>query len=152
MKTKRLLSVLFAVAIVFTLVCSVYTPVASAADTTLRFGQDGKFKILVFADCQDDDSPYQKMIELIEDALDNEKPDVVVFTGDNVVVSSESKFKTGAQKIIQPLIDRDIPYAYTFGNLDDEYGVSKEYMHSVYSSLGTCLTYDADPSLNGFGN
>lgn len=152
MKAKRLLSVLLILSIVFTLMCSVYTPVASAADTTLRFGQDGKFKILVFADCQDDDSPYRKMIELIEDALDNEKPDVVVFTGDNVVVSSESKFRTGAQKIIQPLIERGIPYAYTFGNHDDEYGVSKEYMHSVYSSLGTCLTYDADPSLNGFGN
>ncbi len=152
MKTKRLLSVLLTVSIVFTLACSVYTPVASAADATLRFGQDGKFKILVFADCQDDENPYQKMIDLMTDALDNEKPDMVVFTGDNVVVGSESKFKTGAQKIIQPLIDRDIPYAYTFGNHDDEKGVSKEYMHSVYASLGTCLTYDADPSLNGFGN
>lgn len=151
MKTKKLLSALLVLTIIFSFACSQYTP-ASAAGDTLRFGQDGKFKILVFADCQDDDSPYRKMIELIEDALDNEKPDLVVFTGDNVVVSSESKFRTGAQKMIQPLIDRDIPYAYTFGNHDDEGGVSKDYMHSVYASLGTCLTYDADPSLNGFGN
>lgn len=152
MKTKRLISIFLISAIIFTLSFSLYSPAAGAADTTLRFGSDGKFKIVVFADCQDDDKPYQKMIELMEDALDNEKPDVVVFTGDNVVVSSDGNFKTGAEKIIQPLIDRDIPYAYTFGNHDDEYGVSKEYMHSVYSSLGTCLTYDADPSLNGFGN
>ncbi len=152
MKIKSLISALLVISLVFTIGFSLYTPAVSAFDGKLRFDSGGKFKILVFADCQDDDSPYQKMIDLMSDALDNEKPDLVVFTGDNVVVSSESKFKAGAQKIIQPLIDRGIPYAYTFGNHDDEYGVSKEYMHSVYSSLGNCLTYDAKPSLNGFGN
>lgn len=152
MKIKKFISVMLILSVVASLTLSLYTPASAEFDGKLRFNEDGKFKILVFADCQDDDSPYQKMIDFMCDALDNEKPDVVVFTGDNVVVSSDSKFKTGAQKIIQPLIDRGIPYAYTFGNHDDEYGVSKEYMHSVYSSLGYCLTYDAKPSLNGFGN
>lgn len=152
MKTRKSISFMLALTLVFTVVLSLYIPATAQFDGKLRFNADGKFKILVFADCQDDDSPYQKMIDLMSDALDNEKPDVVVFTGDNVVVSSESKFRTGAQKIIQPLIERGIPYAYTFGNHDDEYGVSKEFMHSVYSSLGYCLTYDAKPSLNGFGN
>lgn len=149
MKLKRFLSVLLALA----LMLSLNVPFSKAAgSSTLRFNSDGKFKIVVFADCQDDNSPYEKMIRFIEDSLDAEQPDLVVFTGDNVVVTSDSNFKTGATKIIQPLIDRDIPYAYTFGNHDAEYGVSKEYMHSVYTSLGTCLTYDADPSLNGLGN
>lgn len=152
MKIKKFISLMLILSVVASLTLSLYTPASAGFDGKLRFNDDGKFKILVFADCQDDDSPYQKMIDLMSDALDNEKPDVVVFTGDNVVVSSESKFRTGAQKIIQPLIDRGIPYAYTFGNHDDEYGVSKEFMHSVYSSLGYCLTYDAQPSLNGFGN
>ncbi len=152
MKIKRLISSLLVLSLVFTLTFSLHIPAGAAFDGKLRFDSDGKFKILVFADCQDDDSPYQKMIDLMCDALDNEKPDFVVFTGDNVVVGSESNFRTGAQKIIQPLIDRGIPYAYTFGNHDDERGVSKEFMHSVYSSLGYCLTYDAEPSLNGFGN
>ena len=152
MKIKKLISSLLVLSFVFILTFSLNTPASAAFDGKLRFDSDGKFKILVFADCQDDNSPYQKMIDLMSDALDNEKPDVVVFTGDNVVVGSESNFSTGAQKIIQPLIDRGIPYAYTFGNHDDERGVSKEFMHSVYSSLGYCLTYDAKPSLNGFGN
>ena len=152
MKNKRLIASLIVISLVFTLVFSLCIPTNAGFDGNLRFGSDGKFKILVFADCQDDDSPYQKMIDLMSDALDNERPELVVFTGDNVVVGSESDFSTGAQKIIQPLADRGIPYAYTFGNHDDEDGVSKEYMHSVYTSLGTCLTYDAQPSLNGFGN
>jgi hypothetical protein len=149
MKLKRFLSVLLALI----LMLSLNVPFSKAAgSTTLKFNSDGKFKILVFADCQDDNSPYEKMIRFIEDSLDTEQPDLVVFTGDNVVVTSDGNFKTGATKLLQPLIDRDIPYAYTFGNHDAEYGVSKEYMHSVYTSLGTCLTYDADPSLNGLGN
>ena len=123
MKIKKLISFMLVISLVFTMAFSLHTPASAEFDGKLRFGSDGKFKILVFADCQDDDSPYQKMIDLINDALDNEKPDMVVFTGDNVVVSSDNKFRTGAQKIIQPLIDRGIPYAYTFGNHDDEYGV-----------------------------
>ena len=152
MKIKRLISTLLIIALVFSLALSFYIPSGAAFAGKLRFNTDGKFKILVFADCQDDNSPYQKMIDLMSDALDNEKPDFVVFTGDNVVVGTESNFRTGAQKIIQPLIDRGIPYAYTFGNHDDERGLSKEFMHSVYASLGYCMTYDAEPSLNGFGN
>lgn len=137
------------------IVCLLFTGFAfssGAAETKLKFNSDGKFKILVFADCQDDASPYQEMIDLINDALDYEKPDFVVFTGDNIVVGTENNFREAARQIIQPLIDRDIPYAYTFGNHDNERGLSKEFMHEVYMSLGTCLTYDAQPSLNGFGN
>ncbi len=146
---KRVLSLFLVISVIFSL-CSILS--FAESNTQLRFGADGKFKIVVFADCQDDADPNDKMIEMIENALDVEKPDLVAFTGDNVVVTIESSFRTGAQKIIQPLIDRNIPYVYTFGNHDDEYGMSKETMHNVYMSLGTCLTYDADPSLNGFGN
>lgn len=149
MKIRKKLSALILV------VCLLFTGFAfssGAAETKLKFNSDGKFKILVFADCQDDASPYQEMIDLINDALDYEKPDFVVFTGDNIVVGTESNFRDAARYIIQPLIDRDIPYAYTFGNHDNERGLSKEFMHEVYMSLGTCLTYDAQPSLNGFGN
>lgn len=81
MKFKSLISALIAISLVFTLAFSLYTPAVAAFDGKLRFGSDGKFKILVFADCQDDNSPYQKMIDLMSDALDNEKPDVVVFYG-----------------------------------------------------------------------
>lgn len=146
---KKITALFLVIFFVFSL-CSL---VPQAADETkLRFNSDGKFKILVFADCQDDNSPHQKMIDLISYSLDAEQPDFVVFTGDNIVVGTENNFRTAAQKIIQPLIDRNIPYAYTFGNHDNERGLSKDFMHEAYMSLGTCMTYDADPSLNGFGN
>ncbi len=117
----------------------------------MRFRSDGTFKIVVFADTQDDESPHSEMIQYIGQALDYEKPDMVVFTGDNVHVSTKSRFEKGAKAIIQPLIDRNIPYAYTFGNHDAE-DLAKDYMHGVYMGLGRCLTYNADSSIYGYGN
>ena len=147
---KKAISLLLS--LVLSLSCFGICAHAANGDNQMRFNSDGKFKIVVFADCQDNDSPYQKMIDFMGMALDYEKPDLVVFTGDNVHVGSDSKFKKGATAIIQPLIDRDIPYAYTYGNHDADSGVSKEYQYSVYQTLGRCLTYNADDSIYGYGN
>lgn len=145
---KKYLALVLAVVLAFS--CFAVIPSAESSDN-LKFRSDGKFKIIVFADTQDTDNPNQTMIKFINYALDTEKPDLVVFTGDNVVVDSQSRFLVGATKLIQPLIQRDIPYAYTFGNHDAE-RVAKPYMHSVYKSLGRCLTYNADDSIFGYGN
>lgn len=146
--TKKILAFLLSILLAF----SCFTVIPFAVDNdVMRFGSDGKFKIVVFADTQDTDNPSQEMLDFMGQALDDEQPDLVVFTGDNVVVDSESRFAVGAAKLIQPLIDRDVPYAYTFGNHDAE-NVSKTYMHSVYKTLGRCLTYNADDSIYGYGN
>jgi hypothetical protein len=139
---------------ILTLIILSVSPAQAAIDTNnkLSFNSNGKFKIVVFADCQDGALPNSKMISFMNASLDYEKPDLVVFTGDNVLEFTNAGFKTGATKIIQPLIDRNIPYAYTYGNHDDQFGVSKEYQYSVYKTLGNCLTYDDDPNITGMGN
>jgi predicted MPP superfamily phosphohydrolase len=130
--------------IIFINLC--YTNINATSNKTLKFNSDGNFKIVVFADCQDDSIPYFEMIQLMEYALDTEKPDLVLFTGDNIITSNEADFKTGATALLEPLIKRNTPYAYTFGNHDDEFGVSKEYMHEIYMSLVNYLIFDANPS------
>lgn len=145
---KRIIAVFLAVI----LALSCFSIISSAEENTvLRFGADGKFKIIVFADCQDVASPDSRMISFMGKALDYENPDLVVFTGDNVVVSSESDFRAGAAALLQPVISRNIPYAYTYGNHDAEH-LSKQFQYSVYKSLGNCLTYNADDSIYGYGN
>ena len=151
---KKCLSVLLSLALVFGV--SAFSFSAEAADTTLRFGSDGKFKIVVFADCQDDDSPHQEMIDFMDYALTVEQPDLVVFTGDNVHVNTISKFRTGLSKILAPINAHQVPFAYTFGNHDADkysnYDTAKGQMHAVYMESPYCLTYDAAPSITGFGN
>lgn len=124
---------------------------AENGSDVMRFGSDGKFKIVVFADTQENEAPNKKMLQFMGQAIDREQPDLVVFTGDNICVGAEANFVQGATALIQPLIERNVPYAYTFGNHDAEH-ISKQFMHSVYSSLGRCLTYNADDSISGYGN
>ncbi len=152
---KKCFCVLLSLALLFSAVSVALT--ANAADITLRFGDDGKFKIVVFADCQDDDTPYQKMIDFMDFALTVEQPDLVVFTGDNVHVNTIAKFRTGLSKILEPINEHQVPFAYTFGNHDadkySDYDAAKAQMHAVYRELSPyCLTYDADPDIYGFGN
>lgn len=118
----------------------------------LFFDKNGKFKILVLADCQDNEKPNRRMIKYINFLLDAEKPNLVVFLGDNVVCGTNKKFEKGSKLLLTPLVLRGIPYCFCFGNHDAEYGVSKKYMLSVFSKLGKCYTYNADDSIDGVGN
>ena len=105
---------------------------------TLRVRPDGKFKIVQISDthmvtgvgvCTDAiDSDGQDMLErkadpltvnFIGKVLDTEKPDLVVFTGDQLhhdIPDSQSALF----KVVAPVIERSIPFAAVFGNHDSE--------------------------------
>ena len=57
---------------------------ASAQQQTLRFNKDGKFKIVQFTDVHYiyNDPRSDISVERINQVLDLEKPDLVLFTGD----------------------------------------------------------------------
>lgn len=118
----------------------------------LCFNENGKFKLLVLADCQDNEKPNLRMIKYINFLLDEEKPDLVVFLGDNVVCKSNERFNKGARLLLAPLVLRGVPYCFCFGNHDAEYGASKKHMLSFFSRHGKCYTYNADDSITGVGN
>ena len=64
----------------------------SAQKDVLKFSRDGKFKIVQFTDVHykyDDQVNSQISLERINEVLDAEHPDFVIFTGD-VVVSNET--------------------------------------------------------------
>ncbi len=120
--------------------------------TELKFNADGEFRILVLADCQDGEKPNERMMKFIGAMLDMNKPDLVVLLGDNVIEGEEKKFRRGAEALLAPVARRGTPYAYVFGNHDDEYGMTKEVMHKVYSGIGDCRTVDAAPEISGLGS
>ncbi len=96
--------------------------VQSALDLkhTLRFGSDGKFKILIFSDVQDSYPMNSKLVSDMEKLLDKEKPDLVLLGGDNhhggSSVNSESKMRTYLTQMSKPMEDRKIPWAQVYGN------------------------------------
>ena len=147
--SKRILALLLS--LVMALSCMAFASAETGAAETpqLQFN-NGQLKIVVFADCQDDVFADGRMLQLMNDALDKEQPDLVVFTGDNVVQAVKPLNQAAIDQILDPVVSRGIPFAVTFGNHDGEY-FSREEMLAYYQSFDGCLSYDADPALTGVG-
>ncbi len=108
--------------------------------------KDGKFKIMQIADIQEDYPVNPDTIKLISLALDRENPDLVVLTGDQIQGYSSCYLKDGERKVkecirtfIAPIKERNIPFCLTFGNHDDDGGVSKKIQIDTYSEFENCV-------------
>ena len=106
---------------------------------------NGTFKIMQIADIQEDYPVNPDTIKLISLALDKEKPDLVVLTGDQIQAYSPCYKKDGEEKIkevirafLAPIEERKIPFCMTFGNHDDDGCVDKNTQYAVYSSFPSC--------------
>ncbi len=147
--TKRALAVILSIMMVFALMIPSF---AAGKDTALRFNEDGTFKIMMFADSQDDENLEATTAQLMREALDAYTPDLVIYMGDNTVASGYENQAKAIEKIVAPCVERNIPFTLVFGNHDQEQGVSNEVLLSEYQKYPGCLAYDAVPSLYGCGN
>jgi len=95
-------------------------------DIILTFGNNGKFKIMQMSDFQDfvnADKPnvHPKSIALMEAALDAEKPDLVVMTGDMIGGEMDAKqLQDYIAQMVKPMEDRKVPWMITYGNHDED--------------------------------
>lgn len=134
------------------LMTAMLLPLSVSAQTSpvLRFNEDGTFKIMMFADSQDDENLEETTLQLMREALDTYQPDLVVYLGDNTVASGYDNQHAAIEALTEPCVSRGVPFAIVFGNHDQEQGVEKEDLLAMYREFG-CLTYDADPDLYGCG-
>ncbi|QXQ09703.1 metallophosphoesterase [Paeniglutamicibacter sp. Y32M11] len=95
---------------------------ASPASARLKFGANGKFKVVQFNDTQDGPRTDRRTLELMEAVLDAEKPGFVVINGDVIDGSPNSplEVKQAINNVVQPMESRKIPWALTFGNHDED--------------------------------
>ncbi len=105
---------------------------------------NGTFKIMQIADIQEDYPVNPDTIKLIRLALDREKPDLVVLTGDQIQAYSSCYRKDSERKVrevinafIAPIEERNIPFCMTFGNHDDDGPVNKDTQIEMYSSYSS---------------
>ncbi len=121
---RRITGVLAAAA----LFCAAVIPAALADEdeAKLRFHEDGTFKIMQMSDFQDyvsADKPEvnPKSIALMDAALDTEKPDVVVMTGDMIGGDMNAEqLQDYIAQMVKPMEERQIPWLVTFGNHDED--------------------------------
>lgn len=148
---KKFLSILLAAL----MICSCCA-VAFAADTgkTLKFHEDGTFKILQFNDTQDVGNPNGKLLSFMNAALDAENPDLVVFVGDQLSdvypFANAEDYKEAIIKQLKPLEDRGIPFLVTLGNHDHDRAskLAESDMINLYNVSG--MFYGNDEGCDPF--
>ncbi|MBD8389548.1 metallophosphoesterase family protein [Dysgonomonas sp. BGC7] len=135
----------------FTLFFILFAYMSYAQEIAFKFNKDSRFKIVQFTDVH---YKYGKpesavAIDLIKEVLDAEKPDLVVFTGDVVWAKPA---KEALDEVFNTVVERKIPWAYIFGNHDDEFGMSRQEIMDYVSQKPYCVARAGDKSLDGVGN
>jgi hypothetical protein len=136
----------------------------------LHFSAAGRFKIMQVADlhfsvgpgaCRDPDTPcdggaYARTMTLLGRALDAERPDLVVFTGDQLNgQGTVPDAKSVLAKFAREVGARAIPWAAVFGNHDDEdarsAGARREQVR-LMRGLPYALVQAGPEDIHGVGN
>lgn len=140
----------------------------------LKFGRDGKFRILHLTDIHEVDpametdcgpfEPLQKTLEtlnVIEKCIEATNPDLVVFGGDNLSGFWEEYtyeyMVSTIRNIIEPVARRNIPLAVVFGNHDSEGEEIRTFMRreiqiAYYAQYGNFRGSMNDEDVTGCGN
>lgn len=102
--------------------------------STLKFSKDGKFKIVQFTDVHFKyGNPASDIaLERINEVLDAEHPDLVIFTGDVVYAAPAD---SGMVKVMEQVSKRKIPFAFTFGNHDNEQGMTRQQLYDLIRTV-----------------
>lgn len=117
----------------------------------LRFGEDGKFKILVISDIQAA-TIMPKVEGRIKTLVDREMPDLVLFCGDNSnKINKAEKLQEYLADMVGYIESRQIPWAHVFGNHDsDSPRLTREDQEEIYESFEYCLSKKG--TVTGVGN
>ena len=90
-------------------------------EAPLKF-RDGSFKVVQFNDTQDDHLTDRRTIEFMGKVLDQEKPDFAVINGDAIAGGPQTTQQAyqAMNNVVMPMEEREIPWAITFGNHDED--------------------------------
>ncbi|HBL40648.1 MAG TPA: hypothetical protein DDY98_03385 [Ruminococcaceae bacterium] len=127
-------------------------------DIQLKCNPGGKFNIMCLGDLHekaDNVTPLGKakaedMELLVTTALDCLKPDLVVLMGDTCTDSDNDAdvFRALVSRVVKPMIDRKIPFAFVMGNHEHD-GHREKMIVDTYRNTPYCLVYNDDPSITG---
>lgn len=105
-----------------------------SANSELRFSRNGEFKIVQFTDVHYKyrNPASDAALRHIQKVLDAEKPDLVIFTGDIIYAAPAD---TAMRTVLETVSSRKIPFAVTFGNHDDEQGMTRTQLYDIIRSI-----------------
>ncbi|GKV49419.1 hypothetical protein SLEP1_g56169 [Rubroshorea leprosula] len=159
------------------LLCFVSISIAAAGKQVqeegqkLRFGQNGEFKIVQVADMHYANGKTTKCLNVPFDQeagcsdlnttaftqriILAEKPDFIVFTGDNIYARDATDAAKSLDAAFAPAIASKIPWAAVLGNHDQQGNLSREgvmkHIVGLKNTMSKINPPDA-PGIDGFGN
>lgn len=122
---------------------------------TLRFHEDGNFKILVLSDIHGDGAHLPAfVIDYIRTLVDRESPDLVLFNGDNTwKLETEEVLRSCLMDMVGYIESRKIPWAHVYGNHDDEWNaLPRRTQQAIYESFPFCVSKSGDKQISGVSN
>ena len=116
---------------------------------SLKFRNDGTFKIVQITDMHIDLQSGQSDVcfQLIKNAVKEEKPDLIVFTGDLI---TESNPRKTWEYFIEYLENEKVCWTMVFGNHDHEQGMTHKEIFEMVNQASHCLISVGD--VKGWGN
>lgn len=134
---------------------------------TISYRPDGRLTVLQVSDPQDLVHVRRAMVQMLDRAYDLVRPDLVLFTGDNILgnhlldarigtrqvaageEATRKAMRASLHPILWPLQKRGIPFAMIYGNHDDRNLISKEAQAEMYRSYSMCLPMnETEPALD----
>ncbi|KAK5112498.1 hypothetical protein LTR62_004255 [Meristemomyces frigidus] len=132
-------------------------------DSPLRFSTNGTFQMSVFEDLHYGEAedlvwgPQQDVnsTRVMNSILDDEHPQLVVLNGH--LITGENTYKENStnyiNEIVQPLLERNLPWASTYGNHDSDFNLSRNDILQREHSWPNALTrQDVHGNTSGVSN
>ncbi|KEY68163.1 hypothetical protein S7711_07254 [Stachybotrys chartarum IBT 7711] len=145
-------------------------PLAELKKPKPRIKDNGLFKIMQISDlhlstgvgaCRDaipdnyKGGPCEadpRTLDFVTKMLEEEKPDLVVLSGDQVNGDTAPDATSAIFKYAALLVSRKIPYASIFGNHDDEHSMSRKNQMAILESLPYSIAQSGPSEIAGVGN
>lgn len=116
----------------------------------LKFHKNQSFKIAQFTDIHWDNKSENctKTIETIQYVLEEEKPDLVILTGD---IITDVPAEDGWKALAKVFVDAEIPWTVTLGNHDAEPGITRNEIFELLIGI-PYFVGEKGEDLTGCGN
>ncbi len=119
------------------------------AQPHLKFDEGGQFKIVQVTDMHINLKKGQSEVcfELLDEVIREERPDLVVFTGDQV---TELNPQATWRRLVKQMKTCGVAWTMVFGNHDHEQGMSREEIYGMVKDASNCLM--SKGNVKGVGN
>ncbi len=111
------------------------------------------FRILAVSTLNADSGNREKIAEVLSGLLDRTVPDMVFLNGDITrSIPTADELRRTLSVILAPVIERGLPWAHVFGDMDRVNGLTNEEAMEIYRSFPGCLSEAGAETVDGCGN